>query len=509
MSEIELKFGVPEEAVVAIERTLRRRGGRARMISSHYWDSADGRLAKAGVSLRLRKSGGRWEQTVKAAGPSPAERVEETVPRPGRWDPQGPPPDPGLHAGTPAESLLRAALAQRDGDMSPLMPVFASVVKRLALDIDVDDARIEIAFDRGAIQAGERSLPLCEVEAELKHGDIAALVAVARAGIDAHGLWLSTSSKAARGDRLGAPDGPRAVKARPARLAEGASGAEIFRAVIRSCLDQVLANASVLADGELDDDVIHQLRVGIRRMRTAWRELAVWREALAPSWEAPAAELFRALGAYRDRQTVAASMQQQLAAAGSPDPVLRPPAAGDAIDPVALVRAKPFQHALLDVLAFLLAPAPAPAPASAPAGDGADSDGDAASPRPTAVIDAHLAKLHARLKRDARRYEQLDELERHGVRKRLKRLRYLCELVAPLYRSGRVDRFLAQLEPAQDELGHYMDLVVALRLAHDVIDAGDARAWFNVGWLKAQLPRAVGRCAKALRKVAAGRAFWR
>ena len=56
-----------------------------------------------------------------------------------------------------------------------------------------------------------------------------------------------------------------------------------------------------------------------------------------------------------------------------------------------------------------------------------------------------------------------------------------CELVAPLYRGGRVGRFLEQLEPAQDELGHYMDLMVALRLAHDVIDAGEARAWFNVG----------------------------
>jgi CHAD domain-containing protein len=91
----------------------------------------------------------------------------------------------------------------------------------------------------------------------------------------------------------------------------------------------------------------------------------------------------------------------------------------------------------------------------------------------------------------------------------LKRLRYLCELVAPLYRGGRVGRFLEQLEPAQDELGHYMDLVVALHLAHDVIDAGDARAWFNVGWLKAQLPRAVERCAKALHKVATARPFWR
>jgi len=507
MSEIELKFGVPEEAVVAIERALRRYGGRSHSIASHYWDSADRRLAEAGISLRLRKSAGRWEQTVKATGPNPAERLEETVARHGRWEAPGPSPELLMHAGTPADPLLVSALA-RPGDTAPapLLPVFSSVIKRLALEIEVGGARVEIDFDRGAIHAGDRSLPVVEVEAELKQGDAAALIDVARAGVDAHGLWLSTASKAARGDRLaGRADAPRAVKSRRAKLDDDASGSEIFRAVIRSCLDQVLANASVIADGELDDEAIHQLRVGLRRMRTAWRELASWRGALAPTWEAPAAELFRALGAYRDRQTVAASMQQRLAAAGSPEPVLRPPGTPPDSDPVALVRAASFQHALLDVIAFLLAPASAAAPANDLPGGGTE----AAVEPPHHVIGAHLDKLHSRLKRSARRFDELDELERHGVRKRLKRLRYLSELVAPLYRDGRVGRFLEQLEPAQDELGHYMDLVVALRLAHELIDAGDARAWFNVGWLKAQLPRAIARCAKALRRVAAARPFWR
>ena len=187
-------------------------------------------------------------------------------------------------------------------------------------------------------------------------------------------------------------------------------------------------------------------------MRTAWRELAPWRGALAPTWEAPAAELFRALGAYRDRQTVAASMQQELAAAGSPEPVLRPPGTPPASDPVALVRAAPFQHALLDASPFSSRRRRPLRPTT---------NTPAMSLRrhaPDNVIDAHLGKLHSRLKRDARRFGELAELERHAVRKRLKRLRYLAELVAPLYRGGRVERFLEHLGPAQDELGRYMDL---------------------------------------------------
>ena len=504
MSEIELKFGVPAESLAAVESALRRLGARSRPIESHYWDSADRRLAKAGLSLRLRKSAGRWEQTVKAAGASPLESLEETVSRPGRWDAGGPPPELWMFAGTEAGRLVDAALARRHGHAPALERVHSSLIGRRAARIEVGGADIEIALDHGALVAGDRSLPVCEFEAELYRDDVAALVDFAHGSIDAHGMWLSTIAKSTRGERLsGRADERRAVKARPARLRGSASGEEIFRAVMHSCLEQVLANASVLAEGEIDDEVVHQLRVGIRRMRTAWRELGEWRGSLAAGWEAPAADVFRALGDYRDRQTVAASMQPLLAAAGSPDPVLQPPGPSTSVDPVALARARPFQHALLDVVAFVSRVN------TTETSDTKPSPADSGRGEPGRMIGTRLDKLHARLKRDARRFEQLDELDRHGVRKRLKRLRYLTELVAPLYRGGRVGRFLGDLEPAQDELGHYMDLVVAARLAGDVIAAGDARAWFNVGWLKAQLPRAVERCRKALEHVAAASPYWR
>jgi len=502
MSEIELKFGVPTASLAKVESALRRLGARASPIQSHYWDSADRRLAKAGMSLRLRKSADRWEQTVKATGASPAARLEETVPRPGRWNASGPLPELSMFAGTEAGRLLDAALARRHGGAPALQRVHRSAIGRRAVRIESRGADIEIALDRGAVVAGDRSLPVCELEAELKRGDFAALVDFGHDTIDAHGMWLSTIAKSTRGERLSGPPGePRAVKAKPARLRGAASGEEIFRAIMRSCLDQVLANASVLAEDEIDEEVVHQLRVGLRRMRTAWRELGAWRGSLAPGWEAPAAECFRALGDYRDRKTVAAAMQQQLADAGSPNPALQPP--GPSVDPGAVVRAPRFQHALLDVLAFLTDARPEAAPDAVPGHVGQASD----SPRHT--IGVHLDKLHARLKRDARRFAQFGEPERHGVRKRLKRIRYLSELVAPLYRGGRVGRFLGELEPAQDELGHYMDLVVAARMAGDSVAAGDARAWFNVGWLKAQSPRAIERCRKALARVASARPYWR
>jgi len=211
-------------------------------------------------------------------------------------------------------------------------------------------------------------------------------------------------------------------------------------------------------------------------------------------------QVFRELGDYRNRRTVAGTMGKRLLAAGSPAPALELSTKTAASDPVRSVRSASFQHALLDLLAFLMAPT---RPfAFHPAGDASGDDG-------RRTIAARLDKLHARLKRDAHRFEHLAEGERHRARKRLKRLRYLSELVASLYRRVRFRSFVEHLEPAQDELGHYMDLIVATDLARETAEAAEPRAWFDVGWLTAQMPRAVERCCSALARVATAKPFWK
>jgi len=502
MNETELKFGIVAASVPAVERAMVRHGAKSVGIESRYWDTPDLRLAQADLSLRLRKSRGRWEQTVKAAGPSPAERLEETVRGPAVNAGAEPRPDLSLHAGTRAGRLLARALDGSDNGAA-LELVHTTRVRRRFLLVPWQGSEIEVALDRGAVEAGGRSLPLSEVEAELKHGDANVLVAFARQSIDAHAMWLNTVSKAARGNLLarGASDFAPAVKSQRPQFRHDAAGSEVFRAAFLSCLDQVLANASNIASGCLDDEVVHQLRIGLRRMRTVWREMPDWRGDLAPSWLQPAADVFRALGVDRDRRTVAAAMREPLLEAGSPDPDLR--ATGDAqpVDVVELVRSRDFQHALLDMLDFALDRP------SATEGE-ARSPFDASAESPRATLARRLDKLHRRLARDAKRFAELSIVERHGVRKRLKRLRYLTELVAPLFGKRAVTRFLEALEPAQDELGRYVDLVVAGRLARDAAEAGDGRAWFNVGWLQAREAGAIRRCGVALREVAEAAVCW-
>ena len=492
MNETELKFEVPPAAAAAIESSLRSLGAGRASIESRYFDTAQGHLAAAGMSLRLRKVGNRWEQTVKAPGEHAVDRLEETVARPGRFGAPGPIVDPALHHGTRAGAGLEALVDKCAAEGGLLAEVYRSVVVRRAVEIYTRDARVEVAFDRGRLVAGDLELPICEVEYELKAGEAIALLEFCRPAIDAHGAWLSTLSKAARGDALVARGGSFvACKAQAPRLRRDMGFAVLRRAVLGACLDQALANASVLAGGQQDDEVIHQLRVGLRRLRTATRELRTGKQAAA--WEAVVADVFRCLGDYRDGVTVAAVLGAELAEAGAPEPVLR--ASAPARSPVDVVRRADFQHALLDVLRELVS-------TTAPAIDAPADDARAA-------VGRRLDALHAALKKGAKRFESLSEDDQHGVRKRLKRLRYLAELVGSLYGKRPVERYLEALRPAQDELGHYLDVVVGIRLARERAEAGDPQAWFNVGWLSAQRPRCVKRCGKALRKAADASPFWR
>jgi len=229
MSEIELKFGLTEAAATTVGTTLAARGAETLALESHYFDTADRRLARAGVALRLRRTGGAWEQTVKAEGATPVERLEETVtfapPAGGRT----PSPDLALHVGSAAAPLLERTLG--DAAQAPLEPVFMTAVRRAALRIETNGAELEVALDRGVVRAGERSLPICELEVELKGGDVRALIAVGRASVDAHAVWLSTISKATRGAWLADAGAAHAAKSRPPKFAAGASGSALFRAM--------------------------------------------------------------------------------------------------------------------------------------------------------------------------------------------------------------------------------------------------------------------------------------
>jgi len=490
MQEVELRLAVPPAARAGVSQDLLRGKVTTEVLRARYFDTAERCLASAGISLRVREEGTRRVQTVKVGGADAMRRVEHEV----ELEPGAEPVvDVRRHLDSPAAQPLHDALA-RSAD-GALMLQFTTDVKRTRRIVTSRGARIEVAFDEGRIRAAGRSLPVCELELELKRGPASALAGLASDWITRRGLWLSMSSKAERGSWLARGDDRVApVTARTPELEESAQALRFLAAVLTSCLHQILGNAAHVAAGRESDEVVHQLRVGLRRLRTALRELAGFGADFPETWEATLRAAFSELGEFRDVELIVPTYAAQIAAAGAPDlPPLQ--TSTRARRPRTTVRDPGFQRVLLEVLACSLQPPPA----------AIDESGQPPLAKPMLV--SHLHALHRRVVRDGRRFAALDADRQHRVRKRLKRLRYLSEFAAPLFSQRRVERFLAAWKDAQDALGDYNDLHIA-SAAYRAHAAKHPAAWFAVGWLEAGKKRGVKRCARALKAAGKATPFW-
>lgn len=494
MIEFELKLEIPAHRLDAVLMAVREGGASAKRLRARYFDTQEDALAAAGIVVRLRKEGRVWVQTAKCAGEGPVARLEHNVTigaLPAEATPEVSLP---RHADTPVGKRIAKALNVKSLVQAPaLLPRFETDVQRLTRTVNYRHSVIELALDRGQVRADIRRAALCEIEFELVKGHPADAVRLARRWLLTHGLWLSTISKSAKGRRLaaGLPFGPATEAAVP-RLRRDGDGGSIVAAVIGTCLEQVLGNASEVAAGSVEAEHVHQLRVGVRRLRSALRELRALAPSPEPAWEAPMVEVFRALGLHRDRGHLQASTQPQLEAQGAPAVDLGLPP--DPPDLEAAVRSPVFQAALLGLLEFTQ---------SAHADDAV-----AASPgKAQKTVSARLRKLHAQVTGDGNRFQQLEPQRQHRVRKRLKRLRYVAELVAPLFPARKGRDFLAAIKPVQDALGLYNDELMALE-AYRSLAERDTAAWFGVGWLTARRAANAAQCQRELEAFAKAKPFW-
>ncbi len=493
VTETELKFCVAAEALPSLRQALLDRGARRLHLGARYFDTDSGALAQVRMALRLRREGRRWVQTLKGEGAGVAQRLEHEVAVPARGA-QAPRIDPQRHAGTAAGQQLMAVLA-RQADAT-LHEQHATDIWRLHVELtDAGGTRIELALDIGRAMAqtdaGERSTDITELELEHKGGPLQGLFDLALACVHRGGLWLSTVTKAERGQRLrqsgATPHGKLpAIKARPSRVPAGADGAAMVRVWVQAALEQVLANASELQPGASPAhaaDTVHQLRVGLRRLRVLLAELPALCPAFQPAWADALAHTFAQLGTQRDHVAVAAAVRPLLLAAGAPVLDWSPPSA---VDPALAVREPAFQATLLELLALAHADASAFAALS--------------HTQARAHIAQRLQALHKKLVRAAKRFETLPLADQHRVRRQLKRLRYLLEFSADMWPAGRMNALRPRLGAAQDALGMHQDVSVA---ADALRQESQQRpeAGFAAGYLQAHLAVTAHRSQVALRKL--------
>jgi triphosphatase len=490
MSEIELKFLIDEPATRTLwarAKSLRLAGGspKTRMLRSVYLDTPRHALKEAGVTLRLRRDGRRWVQTVKTGrslhgGLSQVGEVESPAPG-GRVNLQAIP-----------DATVRSAVA-RCVDGAPLRTVCETLIRRTAGEVLLDDGtRAELAVDIGEIRADGRSAELCEAEIELLEGSPARLFDIAQILFPDGGLRFSRLSKAARGyllaeaGHIDPPLAPRNAQIVPLEADEIAETAA--RDVLRECADQVAVN--MLVAEKLDDpEGPHQLRIGLRRLRSAF---AVFSAVLvSPEMERLKGEarwLGQAVGRVRDLDVVAGDIARREALAHPDEPALA--ALADRLDTAVAARRTELRAELAGprAQAFVLDLARFVETRGWLVPEDFGQTGRLATPV-IELAERALARRWKKVRKHAQNLESLDIAARHELRKQLKKLRYAAEFLAPLYPARRVARFTRRLRKLQNVFGELNDAALVRAMfssdapAAEMLGTGDPAGQRAAGWV--------------------------
>ena len=461
-------------------------------LSAHYFDTPDLHLLHHGAGLRVRRMDGVWIQTMKAGG-----SVQSGLHQRHEWE--GP-----VSRAWPQLGKLRKLMGD-DGEWQSvldapdlkdrLQALFAVQVERSKWDLDVDGSQIELVLDHGSIERHGQQVPVNEIELELKDGQPASLFQFALRLLDDLPLRLSNSSKAERGYQLCRQTGTVPVKAGALELAPDDSVAQALLAVLGNCLDHMQHNEAGVIAGE-NPECLHQMRVGVRRLRSALKLF----ESAAPCPQPlldDIAWLGQELGAARDWDVLLESTLPRVpGSAGSGNGMLELQALVPQVvrerraEAAQALQSQRYTRLLLSLGAWMQQ-------LGAGAREHAGNDSHALSQRASGFAQQVVQRLHKKMLRRADRLADDDPRTVHRLRIAGKRSRYAMEFFRSLYRGGGTRRYLDTMSGLQDRLGAHNDLVVADRLLLELQQrqpdaAGTAAAIsFVRGYLLAQRERDV------------------
>lgn len=407
-------------------------------LNTLYFDSPDHALWKQGAALRLRRVRRRWVQSLKDEGREVA----------------------GLHSHREVEHELPAAAPQpellpkdmreliMDGGAS-LEPVFATAVRRTSLVLSLGDgAEIALALDRGTIKTAGGHEQICEAELEVVRGSPGSAYALALELHRTVPFALEHRTKAERGYTLLNGGAPAACMARPLALQADMPANFAVVAAAGEGLRQLGANEALARLG-VDIEGVHQMRVGLRRLKVAL-SLA---NTLRPD---PHIETLRGelgwigdvLGRVRDLDVFVAETLVPFSARASDD-----------ADLVRLMRRaeRARKNAYAGLRAALDSPRYTETALRLGAWISVLHAPDAAYPPLAHIAGAILDKRFRRLRKLAKRHGWQAKSDLHALRLQAKKLRYSGAFFAPLYPHRRAKTFLARVADLQDVLG----------LAHD------------------------------------------
>ena len=462
-TEIEIKLQLPSADPARLRQVplLRRINGSTQKEDqvSVYFDTGRLKLRNNGLTLRVRHVGNRYIQTIKSDNGSLFER--------GEWETEVRNDWPDLkRAGTSALNALGIRKLSRQ-----LRPVFETRVRRTTYPLKGKDYDISLTIDRGEIDAGASTLPLCEAELELRQGNRARLFELALAFARTTSAELAVKSKSQRGYELLACDGISAAKSDEIEIAPGKPAKAAFQLIAFACLKQIVANKPVILAG--DPEGIHQMRVGLRRLRAAISLFSdIVTDAKTPDIKAELKWLTNELGPAREfevflTRVVAPLGKQHARLAGmrglSHDLAdQREAAIARALTAVSSQR---FRELTLNCAAWL------------EIGDWREPNDKRSRDRCEEAIEAfaraQLKRCWKKIRKQGRQLAKLDPHARHKLRIRIKKLRYATEFYKAVFSGKKKEKrratFLSALKDMQEYFGELNDIRVHEKLTAGIV----------------------------------------
>jgi len=498
--EIELKFLLPPGSRTGLEAhpVLAAAAAVQSRLVTTYFDTPDGRLKRAGLTLRVRRCDEGRIQTVKSEpnGESLAvDRVEW------EWPIDQDTPDTAKLATIKPIKALGSAL---DGG---LQPMFVADIQRHTLRIRLDEATVvEVAFDEGTIAAGPRTEAVSEIELELKSGRVGALYRLAATLQAAAPLCLSSETKAARGWRLRSGQGEGAAPAQPVKLNRKIRADEAFRQLLSQALGHLRANIGPMLRGNVEG--LHQSRVAIREARAVLQLFAPYLDgASAKRFASRLRDYGVILGEARDwdvfcLETIPAAIADRPAESWNRLRAAAEFERGQAHEAVTLAaRGSEVTQLVLGLMTW--------------AEDGAIKPSCRANLRRRRLADLApflLERPAARVRRKGRDVGRLSQEARHDLRKSLKKLRYDVGYLGCFYPKDEVRRYRRRSKAVEEMLGPANDAVVARQLARRLEAAHPAEvsqaAEALESWCEARERKALRGVEAAIHDLRRARPFW-
>lgn len=441
--EAELKFELDRKAARKVRHhpLLADVGRKIQSQTSQYFDTGKGKVHDAGYSLRVRRTGDGCTQTVKTAGG--AGMFDR-----GEWE------TPVDEMSVDAKALRKTPLGRLNNVEKKLEPQVRSEVERATWLIDRDGSLIEVALDSGTVSAEGESEKFQELELELKAGEATALYGLAKELGQDVPLEIGVLSKEERGRMLAEHGLEHEQKAREPDIGKDMAVGQAFAAIVQECIRHFRLN-QLLIIAERDPDSLHQARVAMRRLRTAFILFrpAIRQGSLEPL-KSELRDFLKPFGRARNLDVYLARHDEEL---GWRDRRKLKSARSETYDQVIdALQSQRTRDMLVDLVEWT-------------ASDewrkqiAADRIGKFAARR--------LDRAWKKVRCGGSNLADLEEKRLHRLRIDIKELRYSVEFLAPLYRRKKVRNFAASLEAMQECLGLIHDDIISRDIvAHYELD---------------------------------------